>query len=71
MIDKQALRESWFDSVIATLINFPLNYILIWIAFSVHMTVLQTTVFCTSILFVIATYRKYKVRVHFKGKEDD
>lgn len=68
MIDREALKESWYDSVIATVINFPLNYILIYIAFGVQMTVMQTTLFCTSILFVVATYRKYKVRIHFKGK---
>ena len=68
MIDREAARESFADSVLATLINFPLNYILIWIAFRFEMTVMQTTLFCTSILFIVATYRKYRVRIHFKGK---
>lgn len=66
MLDRAAMRESLFDTGIATAINFPLNFVLISIAFYVKMDAFTTTVFCTSILFVIALIRKYMVRVHFK-----
>lgn len=68
-LDRSSFKESVSDTLIATLINFPLNFILISIAFHVKMNALGTTVFCTAVLFVVAIIRKYMVRIHFKNRE--
>lgn len=68
-IDREAAKESMYDTFIATLINFPLNFILISIAFAFEMTAFITTVFCTSVLFIVAAIRKYHVRTYFAGKQ--
>jgi len=65
MLNREALKEVFSDTIIATLINFPLNFVLISFAFYVKMDAFITTVFCTSVLFVIALIRKYIVRIHF------
>jgi len=67
-LDKSSFKESISDTLIATLINFPLNFLLISFAFHVKMNAFTTTVFCTSVLFVIAIVRKYMVRIHFKNR---
>lgn len=65
MIDKPAFKESLSDTFLGTVVNFPLNYILFAFCLSANMTALQMTVFCTSILFVLAVARKYYVRIYF------
>lgn len=66
--NKAAFKESLTDTILATFINFPMNFVLIWLAFQAEMTAFQTTVFCTAILFVIALFRKYYIRIHFENK---
>jgi len=67
-MDRNAARESLTDTLVATVINFPMNFVLIWIAFEAEMTAFQTTVFCTAILFVVALFRKYYIRIHFQER---
>lgn len=64
-MNREAAKESLTDTLVATAINFPMNFILIWFAFEMNMTAFQTTVFCTAILFVVALFRKYYIRIHF------
>jgi len=68
MLNREALKEVFSDTIIATLINFPLNFVLISFAFYVKMDAFSTTLFCTSVLFVIALIRKYIVRIHFLNR---
>lgn len=66
MVNKQALKESFSDTVLGTLVNFPLNYVLIAFCLSIEMTALTMTFFMTSILFILAVARKYYVRIYFE-----
>lgn len=67
-MNKEAFKESLADTLVATLINFPLNFVLISFAFYAKMDAFTTTVFCTAVLFVIALIRKYLVRIHFLNR---
>ena len=42
IINKEAMKESLSDTFIATIINFPLNWFLISVAFYVKMNALET-----------------------------
>jgi hypothetical protein len=68
-IDVKALKESVADTVLATILNFPLNVILLGIANELALSVIGTAVFITIVLFNIAVTRKYLVRVYFKTKK--
>lgn len=69
-LNKKALKESFSDTVLGTLVNFPLNYVLIAFCLSIEMSAFTMTVFMTAILFILAVTRKYFVRVHFaKGEK--
>lgn len=68
-LNKPALKEVMFDTIVATVINFPANFVLIWFAFRMEMTAFETTVFCTAILFCIAIVRKYYIRIHFERRQ--
>lgn len=63
-----AFKESFGDTFFATLINFPLQFVLISVAFSWQLTAFQTTLFITSVMFMIAVYRKYYIRLYFHKK---
>ena len=67
-MNRAAAKESLTDTLVATVINFPMNFVLIWFAFRMEMTAFQTTVFCTAILFVVSLFRKYYIRIHFDSK---
>ena len=69
MLNKDALKESVSDTVLGTVVNFPLNYILIAFCLSMSMTAIEMTIFMTSILFVLAVIRKYYIRVYFDKKK--
>ncbi len=68
MMHKDALRESIFDTVLGTLVNFPLNYILIAFCLSLNMSAFYMAVFMTTILFILAVVRKYFVRIFYKRR---
>jgi uncharacterized integral membrane protein len=70
-LDKKSFKESFSDTVLGTLVNFPMNFLLISFAFHVKMNAFETTLFCTSILFLFAVARKYMVRLHFKGLNNE
>ena len=63
--DKNAWVESISDTVIGTLINFPLNLILLTITFAMEFTVLWTAIASWAVFTVVAVVRKYLVRKHF------
>jgi hypothetical protein len=71
MLHKQALRESLSDTVLGTMVNFPLNYVLIAFCLSVEMTALEMTIFMTSILFILAVGRKYYLRLYFAKRNKE
>jgi hypothetical protein len=67
-INKEAFKESISDTILGTMVNFPLNYVLIAFCLSIEMSAIAMTVFMTSILFILAVIRKYYVRIHYANK---
>lgn len=63
--DKKAWIESISDTAIGTLINFPLNLILLSITFALEFSVFSTAVATWIVFTVVAIIRKYLVRKHF------
>lgn len=64
-IKQRALKEAISDTLLASLINFPMNYILIGFCFWMNMSALEMTVFMTAVFSVTAIIRKYYVRLYF------
>jgi len=67
---KRALKEATSDTLIGTVINFPFNLAIIWACLTLNFNALQTTIACTSIMFVIAIARKTFVRLWFQNRYD-
>ena len=68
--DKDAFKESFGDTILATIINFPLILAINYISLEIfQLKALALSIVNTSILFSIAVTRKYCVRVYFKKKE--
>jgi len=65
---KAAFKESLGDTLLATVINFPLNFFLISFCYYMEFTAFQSTCFITAVLFTIAVARKYFVRLYFHEK---
>jgi ABC-type bacteriocin/lantibiotic exporter with double-glycine peptidase domain len=66
---KQAFKESLTDTTFATFINIPINFVLALLAVEYAWTATQITFGFTAIFFIIAVYRKYRVRLYFAKKE--
>lgn len=65
---KTAFKESLADTLLALAINFPLNLVLVGIAFEYKFTAMQTSVFLTVIFFIVAVARKTYTRVYFEKR---
>ena len=63
--DKNAWVESISDTAIGTLINFPLNLLLLTATFALEFSVLATAVATWVVFTVVALVRKYLVRKYF------
>lgn len=59
-----------FDTVLGTLIMFPLNLIIISATMALSFNALQVTITSTSILFSVAVARKALVRLQFEKKNE-
>lgn len=70
-MDKLALKESITDKIWGTVINFPLNWILIALCLEWQMTAFTMTVFITSVVFFFAVFRSYYIRLYFKRGEEN
>lgn len=68
MIYKDALKESFNDTVLGTIVNFPLNYIMVVFCLWMEMEALLMTVCMTTVLFLLAVIRKYYVRIYYFKK---
>jgi hypothetical protein len=60
-----ALKEAWTDTFVGSLINVPLNFIMVSIAFHYQWTPLTTTIFMTCVFTVVAIARKTYIRLKF------
>lgn len=60
-----AFKEAVTDTAIGSVINVPLNFIMISLAFYWSLTALETTIFMTCVFTVLAIVRKMYIRLHF------
>lgn len=64
----RALKEAVVDTGIATIINIPLNFVLISTAFYLELSAAQTTLMMTAVFTIIALIRKTYIRLFFYKK---
>jgi len=64
-----AFKEAVSDTALATVLNFPLNLLLVTIARALDLTILQTSIFFTVVFSVVAILRKTWVRLYFFKKD--
>jgi len=68
---KQAMREAVVDTTLALIINFPLNFILLWVGTLLGINDnnaannLLMTIFLTTVFTIVAIIRKYFMRQWF------
>ena len=68
---KQAFKEAFLDTMLALSMNFPLNMMLVWIAFELKLGVVATSVFLTAVFTAVAIIRKTYTRLYFLQKTLD
>jgi len=61
----RALKEACVDTAAGALINIPINWALLSLAFATEMTALQATILITTVITCIAIARKMYIRLHF------
>ena len=64
---KQAFKEAFLDTMLALSMNFPLNILLVWIAFTLELGVMATSIFLTAVFTIVAIIRKYFTRLYFEN----
>lgn len=64
--DKAAWKEAISDTVIGTIINFPLNMLAMWFIFEANLTVFQSSMLLWAVFTSIAIVRKYTLRIYFE-----
>jgi O-antigen/teichoic acid export membrane protein len=64
----KAVKESVADTSIAMIINIPLNFALISLAFYYELSALETSLLVTTIFTIMALIRKTYIRLHFSKK---
>jgi len=64
-----ALQEATSDTLLATVLNFPLNLLLVATARGLELTVLETSIFFTIVFSIVAILRKTWVRLYFFKKD--
>ena len=68
MNKKVAFKEAVADTFLAFIINFPLNLLLVAIAFDLDFTALQTSIFLTLVFTTVAIIRKTYTRMYFETR---
>jgi hypothetical protein len=63
-----AFKEAVADTAIGSIINVPMNFVMISIAFYYELTAMQTTIFMTTVFTIFAIVRKMTIRLHFLTK---
>lgn len=67
--NKKAWIESISDTIVGSMINFPLNVTLLYMSRYLDLTVLQTSIFLSVVFTVIAIVRKYMIRNYFSKQK--
>lgn len=65
---KDAFKEAVTDTLVAIVINFPLNMILLAVSQQYNMTVFWASVFFTVIFTIVAIVRKTYMRMFFEKR---
>lgn len=65
---RRAWTEAISDTVIGTIINFPLNMLAMWFIFRFKLSVVESSVLLWAVFTIIAVVRKYYVRIYFSKK---
>lgn len=63
--------EASVDTIIGTLINFPLNIVLLYMAAELELSIMTTGVMLTTVFFIFAIVRKALTRIFFKKREEN
>jgi hypothetical protein len=66
--NRAAWREAISDTIIGTIINFPLNVLAMWFIFKAQMGVFMSSAFLWLMFTSVAIVRKYCLRVYFEKK---
>ena len=66
--DKAAWKEAISDTIIGTIINFPLNMLAVWTIFHLKLTVFESSMLLWIIFTSVAIIRKYFLRLYWKKK---
>lgn len=61
----RAIKEAAADTLLGSIINVPLNFIMVSIAFYYELTAVETTAFMTTVFTILAIIRKTYIRLHF------
>jgi O-antigen/teichoic acid export membrane protein len=61
----RAFKESATDTAVAAIMNIPLNYCMVSIAFAMGLSAIQTTIMMTAVFTSMALIRKTYIRLHF------
>ena len=68
---KRAIKEAIVDTLLGTLIMFPLNFMIVYICLELlSFNAFQITIASTSTLFLVAVWRKATVRLYYEKKYD-
>ena len=67
--NKMAWLEAISDTIIGTVINFPLNIIVLTMTMQSNLSAFNTAVVLWIVFTIIAILRKYIVRVYFSKKQ--
>jgi|SaaInlStandDraft_2_1057019.scaffolds.fasta_scaffold29280_3 hypothetical protein len=60
--------EAISDTALGTLINFPLNIVILTITFELELSAFNTSIVLCVVFTILAIVRKYIVRNHFSKK---
>jgi hypothetical protein len=63
-----SIREALADTGIALIVNTPLNFGFIALAFHLELSAFQTSFYLTSMFTILAIIRKYWLRMRFYKK---
>ena len=66
--NKAAWREAIWDTIIGTMINFPLNMLAMWFIFMAQLSVFESSALLWFIFTAVAIIRKYLMRVYFEKR---
>lgn len=60
-----AFKEAALDTAVGSMINVPMNFALISLAFYYELSATQTTALMTTVFTIFAITRKMYIRLHF------